>query len=304
MILYKNKIQKVLLFSILALLSSCTSESPLKPSQLDTTAQPQNTEDLWISNNYTDPYNIKVYYKWEQKLVDYNRFLYPPIQSKVISVLDIVKKIWINSYTTVGGVDFVKKIAPREIVLVGGINRNSNGTITLGEAAGGKRITLFNTDFVERTDRALVTQFVHTIQHEYIHILNQQFPFDEEAYAKLTPTGYTSSWADFTTLQARNIGFITAYSRSNISEDFAEMAATMLTSTKVEYDKILYNVLNVPAKTPTPTNPTEITLESQKSYNNLKAKEALVVAYFKTAFKMDFYKLRAVAEANTDEVTK
>jgi substrate import-associated zinc metallohydrolase lipoprotein len=305
MISYKNKTQKLLLISLLAFLSSCTGESPLTQSQLNTTAAALNVEDVWINNNYTDPYNIRVYYQWDQKLVDYNRFLFPPMQSKVLSVLEIVKKIWIDSYTTVGGEDFIKKIAPREIVLVGGVNRNSNGTITLGEAAGGKRITLFNTDLVEKTDRFNVTQFVHTIQHEYIHILNQQFPFDEKAYANITPTGYTSSWSDYSTADARKIGFITAYSRSNITEDFAEVAATMLTSTKIEYDKILFDVLNVPIKTPTPTGPkTEVTLDSQKSYDNLKAKEALIVAYFKNSFKMDFYKLRTVAEANTDIVVK
>jgi substrate import-associated zinc metallohydrolase lipoprotein len=91
-----------------------------------------------------------------------------------------VQKIWLDSYKAIAGADFVKTIAPREFVLVGGINLNTTGTITLGLAEGGQRITLFETDNVNKKDRANVKRFVQTIQHEYIHILNQTRPFDEK----------------------------------------------------------------------------------------------------------------------------
>jgi substrate import-associated zinc metallohydrolase lipoprotein len=95
------------------------------------------------------PYNINVQYKWNQNLVDNNRFLAPPLQSKVQPALEIVQKIWLDSYKAIAA-DFVKTIAPREFVLVGGINLNTTGTITLGLAEGGQRITLFETDNVNR----------------------------------------------------------------------------------------------------------------------------------------------------------
>ena len=38
--------------------------------------------------------------------------------------------------------------------MVGGINLNQSGTITLGLAEGGKRITFFNTDLVDLKDRS------------------------------------------------------------------------------------------------------------------------------------------------------
>jgi substrate import-associated zinc metallohydrolase lipoprotein len=174
------------------------------------------------------PYNINVQYKWNQNLVDNNRFLAPPLQSKVQPALEIVQKIWLDSYKAIAA-DFVKTIAPREFVLVGGINLNTTGTITLGLAEGGQRITLFETDNVN--NRANVKRFVQTIQHEYIHILNQTRPFDEKTLAKITPT-YTST--GMLHLLLREEGFITDYARSNINEDFAEMSATMLVNSKAE----------------------------------------------------------------------
>jgi substrate import-associated zinc metallohydrolase lipoprotein len=280
--LYKN----VLVLSSVLFLGACASDEPLTESILDTTVPVKSSLDNWIDTNFLTPYNINVQYKWDQNLVDNNRYLFPPTQTKVQPALEIVQKIWLQSYSTIGGPDFVKKIAPREFVLVGGVNLNTTGTITLGLADAGQRITLFETDNVDKTDRENVKRFIKTIQHEYIHILNQTKPFDEKTLAKITPTGYTSNWYATSTAVANEEGFISDYARSNINEDFAEMAATMLINSKAEYQAILDGI------------------EDEEAVANIKAKEAVVVKYFKDAFNMDFYKLRDEAEKNTNELTK
>ena len=280
--LYKN----VLVLSSVLFLGACASDEPLTESILDTTVPVKSSLDNWIDTNFLTPYNINVQYKWDQNVVDNNRYLFPPTQTKVQPALEIVQKIWLQSYSTIGGADFVKKIAPREFVLVGGVNLNTTGTITLGLADAGQRITLFETDNVDKTDRENVKRFIKTIQHEYIHILNQTKPFDEKTLAKITPTGYTSNWYATSTAVANEEGFISDYARSNINEDFAEMAATMLINSKAEYQAILDGI------------------EDEEAVANIKAKEEVVVKYFKDAFNMDFYKLRDEAEKNTNELTK
>ena len=265
-------------------LASCAHEDQPKESQLDFTTPAKTELDNWIGTNFLNPFNINVYYEWNQNLVDNNRYLYPPMVDKVQPAMEVVKKIWIDSYTTIGGADFVKKIAPREFVLVGGVNLNTNGTVTLGLAEAGQRVSLFQVDNLNRKSRASITQFIHTIQHEYVHILNQTKPFDEQAWAKLTPSGYTTSWYVEPIATSRSLGFITSYARLNIYEDFAETAATILTSSKAEYDAILASITDANAKA------------------NIKAKEALVVKYYKDSFNIDFYTLRDEAQKNTDAV--
>ncbi len=49
---------------------------------------------------------------------------------------------------------------------------------------------------------------------------------------QITPSGYTASWHLYTDAESREIGFITNYARSNINEDFAEMASMMLINSK------------------------------------------------------------------------
>ncbi|WP_426485147.1 substrate import-associated zinc metallohydrolase lipoprotein [Flavobacterium sp. 2] len=277
-----NKILVLALTSVL--LYSCEHEEQPKESQLDYTSPVQTNLDKWITANYLNPYNINVQYKWNQNTVDNSRYLFPPTIDRVQPALEIVQKIWLNSYATIGGPDFVKKISPREIVLIGGVNLNSVGTRTLGLAEGGQRVTLFETDYIERTNRANVTEFIHTIQHEYIHILNQHKPFDEKAWGAITPAGYAADWYNYSIPVSNEIGFITSYARLNINEDFAETAAMILISTKAEYATFLSKI-----KSPT-------------ALAALKAKEALVVKYFKEAYEMDFYALRDEAEKNTTAV--
>ncbi len=277
-----NKIAMLIMVSMSII--SCAHDDQPGDSQLDYT-QPIRTDlDNWIADTYLNPYNINVQYKWNQNTVDNSRYLFPPTINKVQPALEIVETIWLKSYSEIGGADFVKKIAPREIVLVGGVNLNSVGTRTLGIAEGGQRVTLFETDYIDRSDRANVSEFIHTIQHEYIHILNQHKPFDEKSWSVLTPGGYTADWYNFSIPVSNEIGFITSYARSNINEDFAETASMILIYSKAEYAAFLAGI-----KSPT-------------ALAALKAKEALVVKYFKEAYNMDFYALRDAAEINTTAV--
>ncbi|MBO9584701.1 MAG: putative zinc-binding metallopeptidase [Flavobacterium sp.] len=279
-----NKYKKIAVFVSVLALAACAHEDQPTESQLDYN-QPTRTDlDKWIDANYLVPYNINAQYKWNQNTVDNTRFLFPPTVAKVQPALEIVKQIWLQSYATIAGPDFVKKIAPREIVLVGGVNSNSNGTRTLGIAEGGQRITLFEVDNLVKTNRAVVAEFIHTIQHEYVHILNQTKPFDEQAWGKITPSGYTATWHLETTTASRELGFISSYARSNIVEDFAETASIILISTKAEYAAILAGI------------------SSAKARADIQKKEAIVVQYFKDTFNIDFYALRDEAEKNTTYV--
>ncbi|MEN2399479.1 substrate import-associated zinc metallohydrolase lipoprotein [Flavobacterium sp. MC2016-06] len=271
-------------FMVSVVLISCAQDEQPGESQLDYTQPTQTTLDKWIVTNYLNPFNINVQYKWNQNTVDNSRYLYPPAVDMVQPALEIVQQIWLDSYSTIGGADFVKKIAPREIVLIGGVNLNSVGTKTLGIAEGGQRVTLFETDYIDKSDRGSVTQFIHTIQHEYVHILNQNKPFDEKAWAAITPAGYTSDWYNYDIEESNEIGFITSYARSNITEDFAETASTILGISKAEYAAFLAGI------------------QDPAALAALKAKEAIVVKYYKDAFNIDFYALRDEAEKNTNAV--
>lgn len=277
----------IALFSLvgaLGLTTSCSKEDSLGESRLKVTPEQKTALDNWIDDNYTYPYNMAVFYRWDPAKVNMDRYLTPIAIEKVQPTLKVIDKIWLESYETIAGNQFVKRTAPRELVMVGSANLNKTATVTLGLAEQGVRISLFQINSLNLKNKAEVEEFIHTIQHEYVHILNQAEPFDESEYGKLTAADYRADWNNSSDDEARSLGFISAYAQSNATEDFAEQASWMLK------DIVAYN---------------KLVDESPASGRALiRQKEALVVAYYKRAFDIDFYELCNLTTANTEEAIK
>lgn len=231
--------------------------------------------DTWISDNYTKPYNIEVKYKWDGSELDMSKTLVPVQENKVIPVMDAIKKTWIAPYASLAGEDFIKKLSQKQFVLVGSPQYNPNNTITLGEAEGGRKITLFVINDFVKTNKTEVKRMLHTIHHEFGHILNQNIAVTSN-YQRITPDGYDPTWFNYTDAQARALGFITAYARSNKDDDFVEMLATMLVEGKTGFDAIVNGAGTGKAA--------------------LLAKQAVVTAYMKDAFGIDVNVLQAKTE--------
>jgi len=270
--------KKIYIAAVLALsLAACnnkenlSSESVLKPRTTAKTAL-----DTYIYNNFQQPYNIMVTYNYIDADFEMGKYFYPPTEAKVQPMLEIVKKVWIDSYTQVAGQNFIKSVAPRQISLIGGYNVNPSGTITLGFADSGMKITLFNVDQLDVTQHEATRQYFHTIQHEYCHIINQKKPYSTE-FGKITPN-YTSVWANYSNAKANELGFITNYARANDVEDFAEMTSTMLGMSKTAWDAKVEAITDSKAK------------------EAIRKKEEFVVAYFKSEWNIDFYALQAKVE--------
>lgn len=270
--------KKIYIAAVLALsLAACnnkenlSSESVLKPRTTAKTAL-----DTYIYNNFQQPYNIMVTYNYIDADFEMGKYFYPPTEAKVQPMLEIVKKVWIDSYTQVAGQNFIKSVAPRQISLIGGYNVNPSGTITLGFADSGMKITLFNVDQLDVTQHEATRQYFHTIQHEYCHIINQRKPYSEE-YGKITPSDYTANWYNVGLADANKKGFITPYSMLNDIEDFAEMTSGMLSMSKTSWDA-------------------KINAIPEEGRKLIRKKEEFVVSYFKSEWNIDLYRLQEVVE--------
>ncbi|WP_410881050.1 substrate import-associated zinc metallohydrolase lipoprotein [Myroides sp. DW712] len=256
-----------------ALFASCEKDDKLGESVLNVTPDENKSDiDRWVDKEFRDLYNIRVFHKWNPYKVDIERYLTPPAEENVRPALDVVKGIWLDAYATVADTLFVKETAPRELVLTGSRNMNTNGTNTLGLAEQGYRISLFEVDALQLKSEAAVKNFIHTIQHEYVHILNQRVHFDEQNYMAITSNAYRADWQNASDAEAWSLGFISNYARSNGKEDFAEQASWMLRDI-VEYNNKVNAISSVTGK------------------EKIRKKEAMVVSYYDKAFGIDFYEL-------------
>lgn len=265
--------KRLMYIGIMLFCFGCNSEETIKESLIDTTTPQLSALDVWLRENYVAPYNIEVLYKWEDNQVEKGRYLYPPSAEKVQPLMEVVLHIWIDSYTQLGGEDFIKKLAPRQIVLVGGYNVNPSGTITLGLADSGNKVTLFNVNQLDLKDKETLRRFFKTIQHEYCHILNQTKAFTEE-YGKINPEGFDGDWHLTSPEDALEQGFITPYAKSNATEDFAEMVSTLLTLSHDEYEAVIASI------------------ENDEAVSEIREKEAIVVDYFFKEWGIDIYEMQ------------
>ena len=231
----------------------------------------ETTLDKWLYTTFTQPYNINVKYRWDGSEYDVTKTLTPPRVEKVQPLMEIVRSCWIDPYTAEVGQNFIKRFAPKQYVLVGSLQYNSGGTVTLGEAEGGLKVTLFNVNNFDKTNRAVSKRVLKTIHHEFTHILNQTITYQKE-FPLITPAGYTADWNNSTGFAVN--GFISQYAQAAPGEDFAEMVSIMLTEGKTGYEAILK------ANT------------SATAVASIRAKEQLVVTYFKETWNIDFYTLQ------------
>jgi substrate import-associated zinc metallohydrolase lipoprotein len=175
----------------------------------------------------------------------------------------------------------MQKYIPKFFVLVGSANWNTDGTITLGTAEGGRRIVLYVlNDFRVKgmqgyipSDSVNIKMMFHTIEHEFGHILHQTVLYPQE-FKRISVGDYTSNWNNIADSTANEKGFISSYAQSAPDEDFVEMISIMLTEGKARYDAFVNNI------------------KSAEARSRLRQKEAIVVTYFKDVWNINFTSLQ------------
>lgn len=213
-----------------------------------------DTTDIgkYVHKNFTEPYNIRVIYRWEDGRHDMSKYLVPVKEEKVIPFLEMLKRVWMEPYikvTTDGGnPDFFKNYVPKEILMCGSMAVNSDGTVTLGQAESGRQILLYNVNNLTPVDTANFVAFIHTMHHEFAHILQQTNKDYDTQYRALSKGGYTSSWMNISNDAAREKGFITAYSQADVNEDFVEMLSVRLVNSPLGWDFLLNRIENEEAR--------------------------------------------------------
>jgi substrate import-associated zinc metallohydrolase lipoprotein len=300
-----KKIKNLWLVLILAVLASCKKEDPLPSVEnipgLGGDTWAQGPVDTWIFDNLTTPYNIAVKYKWDQSEIELNKTVVPVKEEQVIPVMSAIKKAWIDVYEAEAGTLFVKKYTPKFFILEGSGSYNSDGTTTLGTAEGGRKVVLYQLNYFRTkdmpgfvpSDSTVIKEVFHTIHHEFGHILHQNVMYPL-GFKRITVGLYTTNWNNVSTAAARLDGFVTPYSMSGPDDDFVEMVSIMLTEGKAGFNRIVNDIRGI--------SPNGTTAEQAK--DRLRQKETLIVDYFQTVWKIDFYSLQARTRAAVESLIK
>ena len=240
----KKNIYAILLAFVASFaLMSCSDDEPSSESIFPTTSPKRDAFDKWLLENYTFPYNVEMKYKMEDIESDMKYHLVPADSAKTAKLSIIMKYLWFDAYNEVVGPDFIKENMPRTIHFIGSPAYNSEGTMVLGTAEGGLKITLYMVNSLDdetlKDYDTMNKYYFHTLHHEFTHILNQKIPYDQ-SFKLITESGYVSGdWYTIPDKTAHQAGFVTPYAMVEPLEDFAEMLSNYVTMSQSEWNAIL-----------------------------------------------------------------
>ncbi|SEN71023.1 substrate import-associated zinc metallohydrolase lipoprotein [bacterium A37T11] len=227
--------------------------------------------DTFIYQNFVKPYNIEVKYKWDPYELNFNRDMVPPDESVVLPVLNSVIEIWRKPYETVAGPNFLHRFALLKFAMIGSAEYQSDGTIILGNAEGGSRINLMIVNDFAYNKEDQVVRLLHTVHHEFAHILHQTIMYPEE-WRGISTQWYTGTWFNTSIEDAQAQGMVTDYAKAAEEEDFVETVSFLLIEGQERFDQL---------KEDNPDVADIFTL-----------KENIVVDYYKESLGIDFRKLQ------------
>jgi substrate import-associated zinc metallohydrolase lipoprotein len=281
---------KVLMISALTISAiSCSEEKLDENSVIKEPNVTKNAFDIWLYNNYTVPYNIDFRYKMEDIETSTSRVLVPAEYTKSVAMAKLVKHLCTDAYSEIAGETFVRSYFPKIFQLIGSAAWLSNGSRVLGEAEGGRKISLFEINELNPTDIADLNEYYFkTIHHEFAHILHQTKDYSPD-YKDITGTDYlTDSWDDPSALPQDiwlEKGFISAYARKEPNEDFVEMIAHYLVYDQEWWDDML-----------------DAALSTGRAI--LEEKLAMVKDYMLGTWEIDLDVLKAAIQRRQNEINK
>lgn len=229
----KSYLRNISIVLVLISMNACYPDETLNEPVKDTNPNLDTELDIYIDEEFTQEYDMAIRYRFVDRYVNPGERVTPPKLEVVRPMLDFIENFWIEPYLAVdNGEEFFRKHVPAEIIFLGGFIYNEDGTVTLGTADAGARITFTNVNAIDVENPDWVALQLQTVYHEFAHTVHQVYKLPP-AFETISPEGYTSpgSWYNLTDEEALQRGFVSPYATSSPNEDFAETVAFYLFNT-------------------------------------------------------------------------
>lgn len=278
-----------LLFSgmlLCAALTACSDNDDLdSTSVVRPTTTEQNDLDRWLERNYVEAYNIQLKYRFEDIESSMGYYLTPASYKQSIAMAKLVRHMCLEAYDEItGSTDFIKAYFPKILYLVGSYAYKTNGSVVLGTAEAGAKITLYNLDNLNpkpsmrrraisrqsTTNSATFSTRRNLTRRTFTEISGPDYVQDQcfEIYK--------------TTESALQKGFISPYASKADGEDFVELIALYVNRTAEEWEEML-------------------TTAGDTGRPKIEAKFEIVYNYMKTSWEIDLNKLREIVLRRAEE---
>ena len=133
-----------------------TSTSVLQPSAHRTAM------DEYIEREITSPYNIQIYYRYTESEIGRNWVTSPADEYNSLQFVNVLKYLFLEPYTEVMGVNFVRRFTPQAFVLTGllAYNPPPSNSNTRASTVNGIKIIFMN---INSFDFPSLGKYYHTL---------------------------------------------------------------------------------------------------------------------------------------------
>ena len=213
---------------------------PNTQEELDPTSYSFQLDSL-CKKNFLEEYNVEFRYRMQDISSDMDFNLVPCTYDNAITMAVLAKYLWWDVYKEVtGSYEFLRQYGPRIICLIGSAGHNSTGSVTLGVAQGGLKVTLHAINYIDPSNVSTLNEFYFkTMHHEFSHILHQTKTYPAEFRTISAGFYKPNGWEERSEQEARSLGFTGNYGSSQEREDFVEIIANYIVKTDDEWASMM-----------------------------------------------------------------
>ena len=303
-----NKQLITLLLPLMMITSGCQNAPLSDTSVLAPTAETTNESELdqWIMQSITQPYQIEVLYRWDEKEL-LGTYVYPPREEKVRSVLETIKYLFLESLelSPIGGPHYLKGKLPIRIKMYGGHNLDPHGVELLYNPLGTPvEMSIYNVNSFDPRDPEKVYLLMRSVFHQFAKRMLELYPYDRDKFYRISGHRYLSSTEPIAIplsyhhspkerfgldTYAGRRGCYTIYGLLSAEDDMAEMISATLLSTPQEIQNFLEEV-SIPDEDNDPEVSERYAREATKAHSELLKKQAFLHKYIKVHWGVDLTK--------------
>ena len=241
-----KRISYIILLFVGIILSACNEKLdpesifPNTQEELDPTSYSFQL-DSFCKKNFLEEYNVEFRYRMQDISSDMDFNLVPCTYDNAITMAVLAKYLWWDVYKEVtGSYEFLRQYGPRIICLIGSAGHNSTGSVTLGVAQGGLKVTLHAINYIDPSNVSTLNEYYFkTMHHEFSHILHQTKTYPAEFRTISAGFYKPNGWEERSEQEARSLGFTGNYGSSQEREDFVEIIANYIVKTDDEWASMM-----------------------------------------------------------------
>lgn len=302
-----NLVKFLVLLALISFFVQCSDSEDETKYKRPIAKESKHPNDMYLKKNMLENYGTAVRWRWDDRFIASNQSAVPVAADFVIPVTKLVKHLWIGAYESQGkaGKEFIKKLFPPELQYIGSYIYQ-DGSLLLGYAEGGARITLLNLNSYDLKDRDWLTKpgggILATVHHEFSHIVHQNYGMPP-GFNKVSEKYLGNGWRNGVSLQdAIKLGMVRNYGTMNEFEDFCEIISHFLTLPKENFEKLFINQEDCSKL----TEPKKIKncQELNAGREKIAVKLNMIIDFYKNQFDLNLVEVRDSLEKQIDYVVQ